>query len=37
MRLNSNEIEILKRSLKDLDKDARIYLFGSRVNDKKKG
>jgi predicted nucleotidyltransferase len=37
MRLNSKEIETLKRSLKDLDKDARIYLFGSRADDKKKG
>ncbi len=37
MRLSSSEIEIIKKSLKDLDKDAEIYLFGSRVNDKLKG
>ena len=37
MRLDPDEIEILKESLKDLDKEAKIYLFGSRVNDDLKG
>ena len=37
MRLNSDEIEILKKSLKELDKDAQIFLFGSRIDDEKKG
>ncbi|HSR18327.1 MAG TPA: nucleotidyltransferase domain-containing protein [Ignavibacteriaceae bacterium] len=37
MRLDPKEIETLKSSLKELDRNAKIYLFGSRVDDNKKG
>lgn len=37
MRLSENEIEVLKSKLKELSSTAKIYLFGSRVEDNKKG
>ncbi|NWF65854.1 MAG: nucleotidyltransferase domain-containing protein [Campylobacterales bacterium] len=37
MRLKDEEIDLLKNSLKHLSKDAKIYLFGSRIDDNKKG
>jgi uncharacterized protein len=37
MRLSRNEIDIIKKSILSEDKDAEIYLFGSRVDDNKKG
>lgn len=37
MRLSNEEIEILKKALKELDENAEIYLFGSRVNDNERG
>lgn len=36
MLLTSEEKETLKKSLKELDQDASIYLFGSRADDDKK-
>ena len=37
MRLTSTEITTLKKSLQELDKDAELYLFGSRIDDNKRG
>jgi predicted nucleotidyltransferase len=37
MRLKKDEINVLKESLKRIAKDAKLYLFGSRVDDTKKG
>ena len=37
MRLSGEEIANLKQTLKTLCADARIYLFGSRMDDSKKG
>ncbi len=37
MRISQKEIEILKKTLFNLCKDAKLYLFGSRVDDAKKG
>lgn len=37
MRLSSNEILALKNSFKNIFKSGKIYLFGSRVDDNKKG
>ena len=37
MRLAKFEIEAIKRSFKEVFKDGKIYLFGSRVDDTKKG
>jgi predicted nucleotidyltransferase len=37
MRLKEEEIQTLKNTLKLLSEDARLYLFGSRVDDSKKG
>lgn len=37
MRLSKEEIGTLKAALKELDKDAALYLFGSRVSDKSRG
>lgn len=37
MRLNEYEIKAIKESFKQFDNNARIYLFGSRVDDNKKG
>ena len=37
MRLKQEEIEFLKKEILKYDKNAEIYLFGSRVDDSKKG
>jgi len=37
MRLKKEEIELLKTEIKKFDKNAKIFLFGSRVDDNKKG
>jgi len=37
MRLSKDEITVLKDTLYALNSDAKIYLFGSRVYDDKKG
>lgn len=37
MRLSKEEIELLKKTLFELDSEAKLYLFGSRVHDDKKG
>jgi len=37
MRLSTEQITILKNKLFSLSKDAKLYLFGSRVDDTKKG
>lgn len=38
MRLNSNEVDIIKRSFRDqFGKQDHLWLFGSRVNDEARG
>ena len=37
MRLKKGEIEAISESIKDLDRDAKIYLFGSRIDDSRRG
>ncbi len=37
MRLTPNEISIIKASVLSVDRQAKIYLFGSRVNNLAKG
>ena len=37
MRLTKKEIQVFKDQILAFDKDAAIYLFGSRTNDKAKG
>jgi len=37
MRLNPSDIKIIKSTVRESIKDARIYLFGSRVDDTKRG
>jgi predicted nucleotidyltransferase len=37
MRLKDYEIKLIKKTIKDYIKDAKIYIFGSRLNDNKKG
>ncbi len=37
MRLSLNERNSIKEALSYIDKDAKVYLFGSRVYDHKKG
>jgi len=37
MRLKKEEVMVLKETLKKLSHDAKIYLFGSRVDDDKRG
>jgi predicted nucleotidyltransferase len=37
MRLNSKEIEIIKEVIPQYIKSAKVYLFGSRLDDTKKG
>jgi len=37
MRLTKHEITSIKKVFKDIFKDGKIYLFGSRVDDSKKG
>jgi len=37
MRLNPRQINLLKDTLKTISSSAKLYLFGSRVDDNKKG
>jgi len=37
MRLAKDKVEFLKNSIKSISKDAKLYLFGSRVDDTKRG
>lgn len=37
MRLTDQEKEAIVNSIKSIDKDAEVYLFGSRVNDSERG
>ena len=37
MRLSTREIQAVRMVLHEVDPDGRIYLFGSRVDDTKKG
>ena len=37
MRIDVREKEILKEAVLNFDHDAKVYLFGSRVDDTKKG
>ena len=37
MRLSEKEISAIKNNILNFDQDAKIYLFGSRVNDNAKG
>lgn len=37
MRLSQREISAIKNNVLSIDKDAKIYLFGSRVDDNAKG
>ncbi len=37
MRLLDVEVELLKKKLKSLSHEAKLYLFGSRVDDNKRG
>ena len=37
MRLREPEKKIIIRTIKNIDQDARIYLFGSRVDDNGRG
>jgi predicted nucleotidyltransferase len=37
MRISEDEIQLLKSKLYELSHSAKIYLFGSRIDDTKKG
>lgn len=37
MRLSKNEISVIKNRLQELSPEAKVYLFGSRVDDNKIG
>lgn len=37
MRLKKEQIEVLKNKLNTFSSDAKLYLFGSRVDDTKRG
>ena len=37
MRIKEYEKDVIVEAVKTMDKDARVWLFGSRVNDAKKG
>lgn len=37
MRLKEDEISVIKKNILHFDPEAKIYLFGSRVNDMAKG
>lgn len=37
MRLNEEEISAIKEIVQELDREAKVYLFGSRVDDSKRG
>ena len=36
MRLSAHEINSIKETVKNVDEDAQIFLFGSRVDNKKR-
>lgn len=37
MRLNEKEVKIIKTTILEVFQDSKIYLFGSRLDDSKKG
>ena len=37
MRLSSEEVQVLKKALAELSPEAKLYLFGSRVDDRQRG
>jgi predicted nucleotidyltransferase len=37
MRLSSQEVTVLKNTLRAMSESAQLYLFGSRVDDNKRG
>ena len=37
MRLSSEEVALLKNELHKLSTEAKLYLFGSRIDDRKRG
>ena len=37
MRLNKDEISVIRETILALDRQAQIYLFGSRADDSKRG
>ena len=37
MRLSTDEIRLLKSTLQELSNEAKLYLFGSRLDDHKRG
>ncbi len=37
MRLNDSELAAIRATVKSFDPEARLYLFGSRVDDSKRG
>lgn len=37
MRLKPEEIDAIKSTIQNLDREATVFLFGSRVDDSKKG
>ncbi|RLA06334.1 MAG: nucleotidyltransferase domain-containing protein [Gammaproteobacteria bacterium] len=37
MRIKDEQIKLLKNTLQNLSQSAKLYLFGSRVDDNKKG
>lgn len=37
MRLTNSERELIKKVVSEFDPDSRVFLFGSRVDDRKKG
>ena len=37
MRLEEFEIEAIKSTIREFDSNAEVFLFGSRIDDKKKG
>lgn len=37
MRLNGHERDVIKKAIGDVDPDAQVFLFGSRVDDAKRG
>jgi predicted nucleotidyltransferase len=37
MRLSEGEVDVLKKSVKELDNKAKLYLFGSRADINKRG
>ena len=37
IRLNSFEVDAIKKAFKEVFKEGEVYLFGSRVDDTKRG